>query len=145
MQSSTLLEIIHEWSPRLAACSIPDADVVVGSKWTRKEILGHLFDSAVNNQQRFIRLQQGDLEDFPGYDQDHWVVAGCYRQANWTDLQSLWQLLNRQIALIINNIEPTSEGNVWKAKGQNLSFLVHDYTCHMIHHLQNMRLENQKP
>jgi hypothetical protein len=42
--------------------------------WSRKQVLGHLIDSASNNHQRFVRASlQGSLE-FPGYDQD-----GCVR------------------------------------------------------------------
>jgi hypothetical protein len=38
-------------------------------KWSKKEILGHLMDSAGNNHQRFVRATlQGSLT-FPGYDQ----------------------------------------------------------------------------
>src|ERR1700753_2074239 len=41
-------------------------------KWSKKEILGHLVDSAQNNIRRFIVAQ---YEDTPviGYDQDAWV------------------------------------------------------------------------
>ena len=37
-------------------------------KWSLREIIGHLIDSASNNHQRFVRLQFGDLLDFPAYD-----------------------------------------------------------------------------
>jgi hypothetical protein len=37
----------------------PDQD-----KWSLKEIIGHLIDSASNNHQRFVRLQLGDLNYF---------------------------------------------------------------------------------
>ncbi|MEP3387582.1 MAG: DinB family protein, partial [Reichenbachiella sp.] len=29
-------------------------------KWSKKEVLGHLADSAMNNIHRFIRIKQGD-------------------------------------------------------------------------------------
>jgi hypothetical protein len=39
-------------------------------RWSKKEILGHLIDSAGNNHQRFVRAQlQGELR-FPGYEQE---------------------------------------------------------------------------
>jgi hypothetical protein len=42
-------------------------------KWSAREVIGHLVDSACNNHQRFVRaLFQDDLV-FPGYDQDAWV------------------------------------------------------------------------
>lgn len=140
MDSSPLLAILAEWHPRLCAISTQEAEVVVGSKWTRKEFLGHLLDSALNNHQRFVRLQQGDLADFPGYEQEFWVEAGAYRGCDWNELVSLWHLFNRQLAGVIGHIPPGAERNQWKGHG-DLRFLVQDYTAHLLHHLHRMRLE----
>jgi hypothetical protein len=41
-------------------------------KWSRKEILGHLIDSAANNHQRFIRIQY-ENEPVIFYDQNKWI------------------------------------------------------------------------
>ncbi len=141
MDSSALLEMINEWHPRLCSIKEQEASVVVGSKWTRQELLGHLLDSALNNHQRFVRLQQGDLEGFPGYDQEHWVSAGGYKQCEWHNLVQLWYLFNQQLALVISNISPSSEGNLWKDKECDLQFLVQDYSHHMLHHLQKLQLQ----
>src|SRR5262249_22628699 len=45
-------------------------------KWSPRQILGHLCDSAVNNYHRVVRAQQTDELHFPGYQQEHWVAAG---------------------------------------------------------------------
>jgi len=42
-------------------------------RWTKKEVIGHLIDSASNNHQRFVRGQIADGQDFPGYEQEQWV------------------------------------------------------------------------
>src|SRR5262245_66441164 len=42
-------------------------------KWSKKETLGHLIDSAANNHQRFVRLQLSPHIDLPGYDGDEEV------------------------------------------------------------------------
>ena len=42
-------------------------------KWSKKEIVGHLIDSAANNHGRFVRAQLQDDLVFAGYDQDAWV------------------------------------------------------------------------
>src|SRR5229473_1548246 len=42
-------------------------------KWSRKEILGHLIDSAANNHQRFVRLQHEEMLVYPSYRGDEWV------------------------------------------------------------------------
>ena len=52
-------------------------------KWSKKEILGHLIDSAVNNLQRFTEIQFQD-KPYPiqKYDQDQLVIANDYQNAS---------------------------------------------------------------
>jgi hypothetical protein len=47
-------------------------------RWTRKEVVGHLIDSASNNHQRFVRGQLTSGQEFPGYDQEQWVRIQDY-------------------------------------------------------------------
>lgn len=140
MNTDALIATLEHWHPRLAAVGEQEADVVVGSQWNRKELLGHLLDSALNNYQRFIRLQDGDLQDFPGYRQEHWVRAGAYRQGEWSRLVNLWYLFNQQLAQVVRNIPAGAERHRWVDKDVDLAFLVQDYLDHMLHHLRNMKL-----
>ena len=39
-------------------------------RWSAKELVGHLIDSASNNHQRFVRARWQDDLVFPGYAQD---------------------------------------------------------------------------
>jgi hypothetical protein len=39
-------------------------------RWTKKEVVGHLIDSASNNHQRFVRGQFAGGQDFPRYEQE---------------------------------------------------------------------------
>jgi hypothetical protein len=48
-------------------------------KWSSKEVVGHLIDSASNNHQRFVRAQFTDHLVFPGYEQEAWVRARVQR------------------------------------------------------------------
>jgi len=139
MDATALLEALAAWHPRLAKLGDADAGQVVGSRWTRKELLGHLLDSAVNNHQRFVRLRQGELRGFPGYEQDAWVEAGGYRNASWSQLVSLWHLFNLQLAAVIREIPEAAAANRWVDKDVDLAFLVRDYTAHLLHHLERMR------
>ncbi|MEO8130665.1 MAG: DinB family protein, partial [Bryobacteraceae bacterium] len=41
--------------------------------WSKKEVLGHLIDSASNNHQRFVRLQLANDLRLPKYEQEGWV------------------------------------------------------------------------
>jgi hypothetical protein len=141
MNSKALIDVISHWQPLLLNLSACEADAVVGSKWTRKQVLGHLLDSAINNYQRFVRLQHADLEGFPGYDQEHWVAAGAYAQADWGDLVQLWGLFNRQLAAVIAQTPEPSGAHRWVDKGLDLDGLFADYIGHAVHHLQGMRLE----
>jgi hypothetical protein len=54
--------------------------------WSKKEILGHLLDSAVNNHHRFVRAQQVEELTFPAYAQEHWVRSQGYGERPWSVL-----------------------------------------------------------
>lgn len=118
-------------------------------KWSAREIVGHLIDSATNNHQRFVRAQfQGDLV-FPGYDQDAWVAAQRYNAAPWRDLVELWRGYNLHLARVMEGVpaevrdrehrrhnfhqigfRPVPEG-----EASTLDYLMHDYVVHLRHHL----------
>src|SRR5476651_1239847 len=71
-------------------------------KWSGKEIIGHLCDSAQINLQRFVRCTYE--ENFKlVYFQDEWVQAQAYQQARHTEMLALWRLLNGQIQRVLDN------------------------------------------
>ncbi len=51
--------------------------------WTRKQIVGHLLDSAANNRQRFVRASTDGKYKGPKYSQDAWVAAHGYSEQTW--------------------------------------------------------------
>src|SRR5450631_336017 len=74
-------------------------------KWSKKEIIGHLIDSAQINLQRFIRSTY--TENFTlTYDQAEWVDAQHYISADINELLELWRLLNRQIMRVLEKYPP---------------------------------------
>src|SRR5262250_3072390 len=75
------------------------------TKWSKKEILGHLVDSAQSNIRRFIVAQ---YEEQPRivYNQDQWVAITNYQQYSLPDLVSLWYLVNKHICHVLKNISP---------------------------------------
>src|SRR5881397_613769 len=73
-------------------------------KWMKKEILGHLIDSAANNHQRFVRAPAADPFVGSGYDQNAWVAANRYRERPWSELVELWAVLNRHLAHVIAGV-----------------------------------------
>ena len=74
------LEELLQTVPRRLA-DIPDdiaARKPAPNRWSKKEILGHLIDSAANNHQRFVRAQSAPLLEFPEYAQEFWVATQSY-------------------------------------------------------------------
>ena len=119
------------------ARSYPDA-------WSLKEIVGHLIDSAVNNHQRFVRLQVCDGLMFPDYSQDNdaWVSIQRYQETSWDDLLSLWQHLNHHLARVIRSVNQRCLGHIWivdEDSSITLGELMVDYLRHLNDHLRQIR------
>jgi hypothetical protein len=110
-------------------------------KWVKKEILGHLIDSAANNIQRFVRAAAADPLVFPGYDQNAWVAVNQYRAKPWSETVSLWIALNRQVAHLIESV-PAGRLPTRCVIGDNdpatLEWLMRDYMSHLRHHLRQI-------
>jgi hypothetical protein len=107
-------------------------------KWIKKEILGHLIDSAANNHQRFVRAQTVDPFVWPGYDQQFWVSVHRYRDRPWAELVGLWVDLNRQVAQIIEGVPPvrlSARCVIGDAEPATLEWWMRDYLRHLRHHL----------
>jgi len=105
--------------------------------WSKKEILGHLIDSASNNHQRIVRLQQEELLVMPAYQQNDWVRTQNYAAREWRELVELWLAYNRHLAHVIRHADAGAAAHVWKAPGREytLEFLIEDYLRHLRHHL----------
>jgi len=108
------------------------------NKWSKKEILGHLIDSATNNHQRFIRVQ---FEHRPhiSYDQNSWVEHSHYNQLTAKQLIRFWTVYNKHLIEIIKRIPEENLQRQCKMKDGKLvtlEFLINDYVVHMEHHLR---------
>lgn len=108
-------------------------------KWSKKEVLGHLADSAMNNIHRFIRIRHGDKTNI-WYQQDAWVKASDYQNQDLQSVQILWQALNVQIARIWDNLEEEDMQKTIPVKDETptLQFLMEDYIDHLNHHLKQI-------
>src|SRR5215213_7698928 len=96
--------ILEKYAPQLAAISEHDfVQKPHPAKWSKKEILGHVVDSALNNIRRFVVAQYEDQPSI-GYDQEKWVSAANYQQYNTSDLLTLWSLLNKHICVLLKNM-----------------------------------------
>jgi hypothetical protein len=121
-------------------------------KWSAKEILGHLIDSAVNNHIRFVNGQFQDDLIFPGYDQEKWVEAHKYQQVPWESLLVLWQAYNRHLLYVIacadekaltrtttdHNFDRIAKPKYKSDQPFGLIDLFEDYLDHLEHHLKQI-------
>ncbi len=118
-------------------------------KWSKKEILGHLVDSASNNHQRFVRARfQEDLV-FPGYEQDDWVAAERWQERPWNETLELWRLYNLHLAHLIastpralaervhtrHNLHLRAWRKIAEGAPATLGWFMEDYLGHLEHHL----------
>jgi hypothetical protein len=121
-------------------------------KWSPREIIGHLIDSAGNNHQRFVRAPAQDDLVFSGYDQDAWVSAQRYQDVPFADLLTLWHSYNRHIAHVMSavpesvRLRPHQRHNLDRIGWQpvpadqpaTLDYLMRDYVGHLRHHLRQI-------
>ncbi|MGS2741329.1 DinB family protein [Sinomicrobium sp. M5D2P17] len=112
------------------------------SKWSGKEILGHLVDSGINNLVRFVEISSGEMPyRLKEYDQDAWVRTSDYQNTPLPEVLELWLLVNRQILRVIKGQkEETMVKEVLLSSGRTIDFrfLINDYTDHMEHHLKQV-------
>ena len=106
--------------------------------WSKKELLGHLIDSASNNHQRFVRLQLADDLRLPKYEQEGWVRVQGYQAADWVSLIALWRTYNLHLARLIRDAAPDALQHTCRVGNGDpvtLQFLMEDYVAHLEHHL----------
>jgi hypothetical protein len=110
--------------------------------WSRKQILGHLIDSASNNHQRFVRaMLQAELR-FPRYDPEGSVTAQRYQEMSWEELTNLWATYNFFLTHVLASV-PDAKRSTPCFIGDNpvmtLEELAADYIVHMRHHLDQIK------
>jgi hypothetical protein len=141
--SERLASVLRNAMPWLVTISEAEASVPEREgKWSAKEVIGHLIDSAVNNLGRIVRLQIEAGQSMPGYEQMAWVRLQYYAEREWAQVLALWFALNEHVTWTIAHVEKASLANGGAVAGQplTLGFLIEDYVAHMEHHLRAMRL-----
>jgi hypothetical protein len=109
--------------------------------WSRKQVLGHLIDSASNNHQRFVRAMLQPSLDFPSYDQEGNIRVQAVQEADWVLLVSLWAAYNRYLAHLIAHIPPSQLDmpcRIGAGEPVTLGFLASGYLTHLRHHLRQI-------
>jgi hypothetical protein len=112
-------------------------------RWSPREVLGHLIDSAANNHRRFVLAQSPDFTRFDGYDQRAWVERQRYDAVPWRDLVALWAAYNRHLAHVIAVAPAAALARTAASAGGDgevsLAFVMEDYVRHVRHHLDQLR------
>jgi len=137
--SRKLLSLIDAAEPKLRKTNAADtAKPVLAGGWSRKQLIGHLIDSASNNHQRFVRAALQASLDFPGYEQDGCVRVQAAQDADWELLVSLWAAYNRYLAHVIAHLPESKLATpcrIGSGDAVTLDFLAKDYVKHLLHHL----------
>lgn len=113
-------------------------------KWSKKEVLGHLCDSAINNLKRFIKIQyEAQPYVLLKYNQDQWVDIQDYQNTSLEEIIQLWCSLNKKIIQVIGK---TPNGklaylcDIGNNQLMTLEWLIQDYLEHMEHHIHHQIL-----
>jgi hypothetical protein len=140
--SQSLRRRIDAELPNLRALSDEQASVPRGAdKWSPKEELGHLIDSAANNHIRFVAGATGPEFRGPGYAQNDWVRLHGYRDMAWDAIVGFWYQYNRLLADLVARIpEERLETPCFIGAGRavSLQFVIEDYVLHMQHHIDQL-------
>jgi DinB family protein len=140
--SEQLLSVIDAAEPKLREVdALESTKPILPGGWSRRQVLGHLIDSASNNHQRFVRAALQPSLDFPGYDQDGNVRIQAPQEADWALLVSLWAAYNRYLAHVIARLPAgklETAIRVGSREPVTLSFIASDYLTHLVHHLRQI-------
>jgi hypothetical protein len=109
--------------------------------WSPKQELGHLIDSATNNNVRFVRASLEPEFHGPSYDGNGWVARHGYAELPWAMLVDFWERYNRLLVELVSRIPEErliTPCFVGEGAPVTLGFLIEDYVVHMQHHLDHI-------
>ena len=151
-----IIEEVHPIFERMSSAQFSEKPS--DDKWSPKEILGHLVDSAFNNHRRLILAENQDNLLFEGYDQDQWVKRNNYQNRSKNDVLELWRISNLHFGESVNSLSreklnaktkvhsyfgwsmiPFEEG-----KEESIVYLIADYIYHTEHHIVQILPEYER-
>jgi hypothetical protein len=160
MQQTTTQDFLEEFRQTISTASDQLSQISAAEsqlpraegKWSPREIIGHLIDSASNNHQRFVRAQFTDDLVFAGYEQEGWVRTQNYQTEDWADLVQLWRLYNQHIFHLMtqvpeetrlklrykHNLHQIASDSLSETEPVTLDWFMRDYVDHMKKHLKQI-------
>ena len=146
-------QTIEHSAERLSALSSLESQTAPApGKWSPREVIGHLIDSAAHNHQRFVQAQSTEHLEFAGYEQASSVDLQGYNEESWEQLIQLWKLYNLHLLHLIARISPEQltrprhKHNLHQIAWQpvradqpaTLEYFIRDYLGHLKHHLRQI-------
>lgn len=138
------LQQLHDAIPALIL-AVPDQvmdEKPSPDKWSKKEILGHLLDSAINNHTRFVKISLASQPlVIEPYAQDDWVRLHHYQQWPADELVRSWESHQAQIIWLMRHLSPETLDqlcDIGKGELKTLAWLYLDYVDHLEHHLHQL-------
>jgi hypothetical protein len=146
-------QLVEETELRLLSLSeSQSSQPLAPGKWSAKQTVGHLIDSAANNHQRFVRGQFTDDLMFPGYNQEEWISSQHYDDEPWQFLLTLWKSYNLHLAHIMaatpagvrhqprqrHTLDKIAFNTVDSSAPATLDYLMRDYVDHLKNHLDQI-------
>ncbi|MDA6069024.1 DinB family protein [Flavobacterium sp. AC] len=112
-------------------------------KWSKKEILGHLADSAIHNLIRFTEINyvEKPYQHRP-YNQIDLVNLNQYQTMDIDELTQLWLVVNKQIIRIMKSVDEKVLNFKIVLSDESvidLKFLMTDYLAHLEHHINQIK------
>jgi hypothetical protein len=112
------------------------------NKWSKKEILGHLVDSATNNHHKFIQaINDPGITKIVPYDQNMWVEKNNYQKRTSAEILQFWSAYNQHLLCFFINLPESKYSHLCDINNPSLvtlAWLINDYTDHMEHHINQI-------
>jgi hypothetical protein len=109
--------------------------------WTRKQVMGHMLDSATNNRHRFVWAAISGHYEGPQYDQKPWVDAHGYAEQEWGTLLRWWVAEHEILVSVVDRIPEQRLGAICTVGDEapvTLRFLIEDYLRHQRGHVKQI-------
>jgi hypothetical protein len=141
--TTELQTIVNTFSKQIAEIAEEEFSAKpLPTKWSKKEVLGHLIDSAENNLRRFICAQYENQPKIR-YEQNFWVNANDYLNAPSSEVIISWKLINLKICRVLDTMpKENHDKNCDTGKDapnlHSIEWLAIDYIKHLKHHLNQI-------